>query len=148
MQAQPGLIQVFQTVKDSADRLGQKPALAFAPGGLQFATVLVDSGPRFQTIEGFGGAFTEAAAATFYRLPPDTRHEILRAYFDPAAGHGYRLCRTHINSCDFALGNYEVKQADKSKGLKLRLFGLFTGGNIPHLNESSSQTFWPVRSPP
>ncbi len=25
----------------------------------------------------------------------------------------------------FALGNYEVKQADKSKGLKLRLFGLF-----------------------
>ena len=58
MKAQPGLIQVFQTVKDSADRLNQKPALAFAPGGLQFATVLVDAGPRFQTIEGFGGAFT------------------------------------------------------------------------------------------
>ena len=29
------------------------------------------------------------------------------------------------DSSYFALGNYEVKQADKSKGIKLRLFGLF-----------------------
>jgi glucosylceramidase len=31
---------------------------------------------------------------------------VLNAYFGKATGHGYTLCRTHINSCDFSLGNY------------------------------------------
>lgn len=103
---------VFQTTRDTSDRLRPKPALAFGPALPDAATVLVDARPRFQTIEGFGGAFTEAAADTFYRLPPATRAEILRAYFDPLAGHGYRLCRTHINSCDFSLGNYAYDEVD------------------------------------
>jgi glucosylceramidase len=29
----------------------------------------------------------------------------MKAYFDVEEGHGYTLCRTHINRCDFALGN-------------------------------------------
>jgi glucosylceramidase len=61
---------------------------------------------HFQTIEGFGGAFTEAAAVTWQTLSPTRRNEVLRAYFDRKAGHGYSLCRVHMNSCDFALGNY------------------------------------------
>jgi glucosylceramidase len=60
----------------------------------------------FQTIEGFGGAFTEAAAVTWFALSPAKRKEVLQAYFDPDEGHGYSLCRVHMNSCDFALGNY------------------------------------------
>jgi len=99
-------VLVFQTAKGTADRLSPKPPLSFGPADPAAAAVLVDDGPRFQTIEGFGGAFTEAAAVTFYRMPAAIRAEILRAYFDPFAGHGYTLCRTHINSCDFALGNY------------------------------------------
>jgi glucosylceramidase len=41
-------------------------------------------------------------------LSPARQAELLRAYFDPnpAHGHGYTLCRVHMNSCDFALGNY------------------------------------------
>ena len=109
---------VFQTTKDTSDRLSPKSALAFGPALPDAATVLVDARPRFQTIEGFGGAFTEAAADTFYRLPPATRAEILRAYFDPLAGHGYRLCRTHINSCDFSLGNYAYDEVDGDFELK------------------------------
>jgi glucosylceramidase len=31
---------------------------------------------------------------------------VLEAYFDPVRGHGYSLCRVHMGSCDFALGNY------------------------------------------
>jgi glucosylceramidase len=69
-------------------------------------TVFVDPGRRFQVLEGFGGAFTEAGAVTLQKLSPGNRERALRAYFDPSEGHGYSLCRTHINSCDFALGNY------------------------------------------
>jgi glucosylceramidase len=57
-------------------------------------------------MEGFGGAFTEAAAVTWQKLSPLRQEEVLRDYFDVDAGHGYTLCRVHMNSCDFSLGNY------------------------------------------
>ena len=57
-------------------------------------------------IEGFGGAFTEAAAVTWQELSRCGAEALLRDYFDPEHGHGYTLCRVHMNSCDFALGNY------------------------------------------
>ncbi len=66
----------------------------------------VDSDRRFQTLEGFGGAFTEAAAYTWHQLSAARQDELLRDYFDRDTGHGYGLCRVHMNSCDFALDNY------------------------------------------
>jgi glucosylceramidase len=102
----PDTIQVFQTARNTNDRLTEKDPLSFRAEIPDLPSVMVDSGPRFQTIQGFGGCFTEAAADTFYKLPPELRAEILKAYFDLSAGNGYSLCRTHINSCDFSLGNY------------------------------------------
>lgn len=58
-----------------------------------------------QTILGFGGAFTEAAAATFDSMSEETKQEALNAYFGKD-GNQYNFCRTHIQSCDFSLGNY------------------------------------------
>ncbi len=66
----------------------------------------VDTERRFQVIEGFGGAFTEAAAVNWLALGERRRQELLEAYFDTDRGHGYSLCRVHMGSCDFALGNY------------------------------------------
>lgn len=43
---------------------------------------------------------------TLKKLPEARQQEILEAYFDSEKGLGYTLCRTHINSCDFSLGNY------------------------------------------
>lgn len=68
--------------------------------------IRVCTGSTFQIIEGFGGAFTEAAAVTWLKLSSARRDEVLRAYFDRKEGHGYSLCRVPMGSCDFALGNY------------------------------------------
>ena len=102
----PVTIRVFRTAKNTNDRLTEKPSITFDHCSVENGFVLVDSEKRFQTIEGFGGAFTESAAHTFYKMSPETRAEIIKAYFDPVIGNGYTLCRTHINSCDFSLGNY------------------------------------------
>jgi glucosylceramidase len=97
----------FLTARDTGDRLALNGTLSFEEKrGGDLVTVFVDPARRFQILEGFGGAFTEAAAVTLQKLSPGNRERVLRAYFDPAEGHGYSLCRTHINSCDFALGNY------------------------------------------
>jgi glucosylceramidase len=60
---------------------------------------------EYQEFLGFGAAFTEAAATVFYRLSPKNQEKILTDCFDKA-GQNYRFCRTHMNSCDFSLGNY------------------------------------------
>lgn len=101
------VVRVVRTSRTNQDRLAELAPVAFgAMPDFTLASITIDSRKRFQTFEGFGGAFTEAAAVTFYKLSPELRAEIMQAYFDPRAGHGYRFCRTHINSCDFSTGNY------------------------------------------
>lgn len=68
--------------------------------------IRLDPSVEFQSVVGFGGAFTEAAALTFSRMSPQSQEKILTLYFDPTEGLRYRLGRIAIHSCDFALGNY------------------------------------------
>ena len=91
---------------DGSARLSEQPPLQAVSGGGGLPVLLVDTRRRFQTIEGFGGAFTEAAATVWQGLGAEAREALLHDCFDPASGHGYTLCRVHIGSCDFALGNY------------------------------------------
>lgn len=60
---------------------------------------------KYQTITGFGGSFTEASAHLLNQMGKENRKKILEAYFGEN-GAQYSLTRTHINSCDFSLGNY------------------------------------------
>jgi glucosylceramidase len=107
------LIHWVRTAKGTQERLTAQAPLAFTDDPApDMPSITMDAGTRFQTIEGFGGAFTEAAAVTLYKMPPDKQAEILKAYFDPQGGNGYTLCRTHINSCDFSLGNYAYDEVD------------------------------------
>lgn len=59
----------------------------------------------YQTISGFGGAFTEATGYNVSKLSKENAKAIAEAYYGDT-GIGYTLGRTHINSCDFGLGNY------------------------------------------
>ena len=59
---------------------------------------------KFQTITGFGGAFTESSAYLLNNLGKENRKKIIDAYFSKE-GANYSLTRTHMNSCDFSLTN-------------------------------------------
>ena len=60
---------------------------------------------QYQEIQCFGGAITDAVAATLERMPEDVSGEVIRAYFGPD-GIGYRCIRTHLDSCDFSTEPY------------------------------------------
>ncbi len=60
---------------------------------------------EYQTFHGFGGAFTEAAAHTYATMNDEVKEEIIKACYGEN-GLRYKLGRIHMNSCDFALGNY------------------------------------------
>ena len=70
------------------------------------ARVTVNSEKMYQLIIGFGGAFTEASAFNFYMLPQELQENVTELYFGES-GIRYSMGRVHINSCDFALGNYD-----------------------------------------
>ena len=58
-----------------------------------------------QEIGYFGGAITDAVAATLEKMPPKSQDEVINAYFGPH-GIGYKAIRTHIDSCDFSTAQY------------------------------------------
>lgn len=60
---------------------------------------------QYQKIQYFGGAITDAVAATLEKMPEELSRKVIRTYFAPD-GIGYRCIRTHLDSCDFATGPY------------------------------------------
>ena len=72
---------------------------------------------KFQTITGFGGAFTESSAYLLNKLGKENRKTIIDAYFSEE-GANYSLTRTHMNSCDFSLSNYSYTPIEGDKELE------------------------------
>ena len=110
-------MKVYQTAKDSDQKLmaieldemragyeGEDTTTYTDAGELY--RVYLDHTKIFQEMEGFGGAFTESSADVLNRMSPEKQKVMMEAYFHPDKGIGYNFCRTHINSCDFSLGNW------------------------------------------
>ena len=68
----------------------------------------IDSSKKYQTILGFGGAFTEASAINWRLLEPEDQDKVIDLYFNSAeeGGHAYTVGRVPINSCDFSPASY------------------------------------------
>ena len=111
-------VDVYTTADSTKYRLTKTATLNFTEKGQPFEneiTVFVDPSKTFQSYMGLGGAITDAAAETFYKLPENKRKELLNAYYSSTNGIGYTIARTNINSCDFSSDMYTyVNENDKS----------------------------------
>jgi len=108
-------------VPPPAQLLKDRGFLAFAPldePDEDIPTIMIDDRKTFQTIIGFGGAFTDAASDTFAKLPKESQEQFLKDCFDPVQGNGYTLCRTTIHSCDYAEEMYTYDDTPDDKQLK------------------------------
>lgn len=81
------------------------------------STIKILPQEEFQTITGFGGSFTEASAYLLNQVGKENRNKILEAYFGES-GAKYSLTRTHMNSCDFSLGNYSYAPVEDDMELE------------------------------
>ena len=77
----------------------------------------VHTNRRKQTINGFGGSFTDASAYLIHQLSPAQRALIIDAYF-AEKGANYSLTRTHMNSCDFSRFHYSYSEVEGDMELK------------------------------
>lgn len=65
----------------------------------------VDLEQSYQTLLGFGGAFTDAVGINFQKMNPMILEAILEGYYGDS-GIGYSFGRIPIASCDFSTSNY------------------------------------------
>ena len=116
--AQPKAYQeaaVYVTAQDPACLLALREHRAFEPlvqPDENYPTIMIDVDKTFQTIEGFGGAFTDATAITFAKLPQEEQAKFVKLCFDPDEGNGYTLCRTTIHSCDYSAEMYTYAEVE------------------------------------
>ena len=107
------MVDVYET---SASGNKLKKIMDFVPGNNP-ATIKLMPEDTFQTITGFGGAFTESSAYLLNKLGKENRQKIIDAYFS-SEGANYSLTRTHMNSCDFSLSNYSYTPVEGDKELE------------------------------
>ena len=112
---------VYMTAEKNNNLLADRGFRAFEPliqPDENYPTIMIDTDKTFQTIDGFGGAFTDASAVNFAKLSKDNQEELLKACFDPVDGNGYTLCRTTIHSCDYSDEMYTYAEVENDKELK------------------------------
>lgn len=100
-------------------------------------TIALKPEQTFQTISGFGGAFTESSAYLLNNLSKKNRDTILKAYF-AKDGARYSLTRTHMNSCDFSLTNYSYTPVEDDVTLEHFNIKEDKGDLIPMIKDAIS----------
>ena len=92
------MIKVYETSREG-NKLTEKTDFEI---GDSISIIKINTDKKYQTITGFGGAFTESSAYLLNQMSDTKRKEIIDAYFSEN-GSNYSLTRTHMNSCDFSL---------------------------------------------
>ena len=110
-------LSVFITSKNSGMKIEQiKLNDISSKNKKSLKTIQIKKTNTRQTILGFGGAFTEASASIYDKLSKEKKKEIIQSYFSEK-GNAYTMGRSHINSCDFSLGNYAHCETPNDKEL-------------------------------
>jgi len=106
--------------------------------------IVLNSDIEYQTILGFGGAFTESACYNLFRISKEVRDKALKLYFDPVEGIGYTMGRVSIHGCDFSLNSYSyIQEGDKD----LKTFDIARDRQwvIPTIKEAERIAQQPIR---
>ena len=115
-------LDIYITSKNKDKRISRIDIGKLIDGGKNSEnSIIVKKDLHRQEILGFGGAFTEASASIYHKLDKVKKNEIIQAYFGKR-GNAYNMARTHINSCDFSLGNYAL--CDTADDTSLSSFSL------------------------
>ncbi len=99
--------ELFETAKDTDKRIA-----SINPNGRMketkgpCATINIHPQKTAQTFKGFGGAATESAGYVLSFLDEKKQQELVNLYYGNKGGNQYSFVRTHMNSCDFSLGNW------------------------------------------
>ena len=130
-------LKIYVTSKDdSSKRISLSPVEELSKDTAKIKSkITIEPKNQRQEILGFGGSFTEASSSIYKALDEEKKEEIIESYFGEN-GNKYSMARTHINSCDFSLGNYA--HVEDENDLELKTFSLERNkiSLIPMINDA------------
>ena len=91
----------------------------------------------FQTMEGFGGAITDAAGYVYSLMKEDQKHQLMETYFSPEQMK-YGIVRIHMDSCDFSTEMYEAMSDPSDRELKTFSFSRTEKYILPMLADAEN----------
>ncbi|XP_076621014.1 lysosomal acid glucosylceramidase-like [Colletes latitarsis] len=81
-------------------------------------TLTVDTKKTYQTILGFGGAFTDSTGLNIRKLSPATQYQLIRSYYCVKTGSRYNIGRIPIASTDFSTRTYSYDDVANDTSLE------------------------------
>jgi glucosylceramidase len=112
--------------------------------GANSLNIHIDTSVAFQSIVGFGGAFTESSAYVLNQLSKENRERVLDAYFSKD-GARYSLTRTHMNSCDFSLDHYSYAPVEGDTNLEHFSIAQDKDDLIPLIKDAMKKAHYPIK---
>ncbi|GHG73153.1 RICIN domain-containing protein [Comamonas sp. JC664] len=100
-------VQVWLTTTSGSalvKRLNPEPSPTFGPDSGNATAIDVNPAQTFQTLDGFGGALTDASAWLIFNSPH--RNAIMNDLFSVSGGAGHSMLRLPMGSSDFARNHY------------------------------------------
>lgn len=97
--------KVYTTTFDASRKMEQTN-VAFGKAASMSPNVVRFTSDRYQTIDGFGLAVTQAACYNLLKMPEEDRTRILTEIFSPTDGYGSSLIRVCIGGSDFSMDEY------------------------------------------
>jgi glucosylceramidase len=106
--AEAQTVNVWLTTDDQKTLLQPQGTASFAEGvSSAVPTILIDERRRYQTIQGFGAAFTDSAAYLLNEKVPSAQlHDVIMSLFDHQQGIGISFGRNPIGASDLARFDY------------------------------------------
>ena len=103
----PATAEVWLTTADERQKLAPQPAIMVEGAATGDEVVAIDSSRRFQRMQGWGAAMTDASAELFSRLPEDKRKAIMAELFGREnGGLGLSFTRLTVGASDFSPTHY------------------------------------------
>ena len=93
--------RVWVTTPDGAEKMHDRGAVAFAPGGSDALTISVDPSRRYQSMDGFGASITDSSAQVLYGMSRSQRNAAMHSLF---ADDKLSFLRQPIGASDFVAG--------------------------------------------
>ena len=144
-------VTVFLSRKGGARPLARSAtAFSAADAGREGVIVCIEEDFEYQTIRGFGGAATEAAAETWRALPAAERRRAARLCFDPVRGLGYTCVRVPAGSCDFFPATWSCDDTPGDAALRDFSVARYRGAVLPMLEaarEAAGRPLWILATP-
>ncbi len=97
----------------------------------------------YQSIQGFGGAFTDAAGYVYSQMPDTVKEEFLGTYFGSDGLH-YTMGRTSVDSCDFGTEMYAADNDPNDDSLSHMDFSRCDRYVMPLYRDAVKRAGYPV----